>query len=251
MTKILKGIIVLFLFIVLACSSQKKEIFKPIVRYQTETLIITQVSENAFQHTSYKQTNEWGKVPCNGLIVRSEQDVLIFDTPTNDSTSEALIQWIDTALQCKIKAVIPTHFHDDCLGGLQTFHNENIPSYAYYKTITAAQEHHYTVPQHSFKDSMIFRVGAQDVWVKFFGEGHTRDNVVGYYPSEGVLFGGCLIKELNAGKGYLGDAHEAAWSSTVEKIKNQFSNVKVVVPGHGALGDQKLLDYTIHLFKAK
>lgn len=31
------------------------------------------------------------------------------------------------------------------------------------------------------------------------------------------MFGGCLIKELDAGKGYLGDANVADWSSTVEK----------------------------------
>jgi hypothetical protein len=38
---------------------------------------------------------------------------------------------------------------------------------------------------------------------KFFGEGHTKDNVVAYFLSEKILFGGCLLKELEASKGYL------------------------------------------------
>ena len=105
------------------------------------------------------------------------------------------------------------------------------------------------VPQNSFSDSIILKVGRENTIVKFFGEGHTTDNVVGYFPSEKVLFGGCLIKELEAGKGYLGDANVADWSMTVEKIRKQYSTVKIIVPGHGQYGDKKLLDYTIQLFK--
>jgi len=63
------------------------------------------------------------------------------------------------------------------------------------------------------------------------------------------MFGGCLIKELNATKGYLGDANTKDWSSTVLKVKSAYPNVKIIVPGHGNYGDQKLLDYTIQLFK--
>jgi metallo-beta-lactamase class B len=94
-------------------------------------------------------------------------------------------------------------------------------------------------------------VGDESIIVKFFGEGHTKDNVVGYFPSEHVLFGGCLIKELDASKGYLGDATIAEWSLTVERIKKEYPNLKIVVPGHGEHGDGKLLDYTIQLFTAK
>jgi metallo-beta-lactamase class B len=58
-----------------------------------------------------------------------------------------------------------------------------------------------------------------------------------------------LIKELNASKGYLGDANINAWSNTVEKVKSEFVDVMIVVPGHGKYGNSKLLDYTINLFK--
>lgn len=64
------------------------------------------------------------------------------------------------------------------------------------------------------------------------------------------MFGGCLIKEVDANKGYLGDANLKEWSNTVEKIKKEYPNVAIVVPGHGEFGDEKLLDYTIRLFKA-
>lgn len=231
--------------------AQRKNTFKSKEVYKTDSLVITQVTENSFVHVSYKQTNDFGNVPCNGLVVRSSDEVIVFDTPTNDKSAEELIRWIKEKLHCKINAVIPTHFHDDCLGGLKAFDENNIPSYANFKTIELAKENNYTVPKNGFRDSIDLKVGSEKVTVKFLGEGHTKDNVVGYFPAENILFGGCLIKELDAGKGYLGDANLKEWSATVEKVKKDYPAVKIVVPGHGEYGNRSLLDYTIRLFRVQ
>jgi metallo-beta-lactamase class B len=152
-------------------------------------------------------------------------------------------------LGSKIKAIIPTHFHNDCLGGLNSFSKHGIPSYGNAKTITLARETGVVVPQNSFDGSMKLRIGKQQVLVVYPGEGHTRDNVVGSFEKDKILFGGCLIKELDANKGYLGDANVKEWSATVDKVKKMFPDLRIVVPGHGTAGDKKLLDYTIDLFK--
>ncbi len=73
--------------------------------------------------------------------------------------------------------------------------------------------------------------------------------MVGYFPKEKAMFGGCLIKEMNATKGYLGDANVKTWSATVEKVKAKYPDAKIVIPGHGEIGGEELLDYTIKLFK--
>jgi metallo-beta-lactamase class B len=233
------------------CDAQNQTKFNPKKVYKTKSLVITQIAKNSFEHTSFKQTDDFGYVPCNGLIVRNSNEVIIFDTPTNDKSSEELIKWINETLHCKINAIIPTHFHDDCLGGLKAFHENNIPSYANFRTIELAKENNYVVPKNSFTDSLRLKVGNENITAKFFGEGHTKDNVVGYFPSENVMFGGCLIKTIDASKGYLGDANVADWSNTVEKIKKQYPDVKIVVPGHGDFGNSQLLDYTIKLFKTQ
>lgn len=234
---------------ILSCSTQNRSAAKPGALYKTDALIVAQLTPNTFKHTSFKQTNDFGYVPCNGLVVRHGKETVVFDTPTNDQSAEELIRWIEGSLGCTVKAVVPTHFHDDCLGGLQAFHNQGIPSFAYFKTREFARENKYAIPQNSFTDSLRLPVGNAWVLVKFFGEGHTRDNVVGYVPHEKVLFGGCLIKAMDASKGYLGDSNVAAWSGTVENVKKAFPNVSVVVPGHGNHGGNKLLDYTINLFR--
>ena len=233
------------------CSPTKQAVVKPKEVYRSGKLVIYQLAENSFQHISYLQTNDFGNVPCNGLVVRNSGEAIVFDTPTKDSSAIELIGWIKDSLHCKINAVIPTHFHDDCLGGLKAFNDYNIPSYANYKTIELATAKNEVAPKHSFRESVILKIGNGHIIAKFFGEGHTVDNVVGYYPADQVLFGGCLIKELDASKGYLGDANIAAWPATVEKVKLGFPDVKIVVPGHGKPGGIQLLDYTIRLFKAK
>jgi len=244
-------LIIVISLTILNCSSQKQIEFKPKEVYKSNDLIVTQITENSFVHISFLQTNDFGNVPCNGLIVRNSNETIIFDTPTNDKNSEELINWIKGTLKCKVNAIIPGHFHEDCVGGLKAFHDNDIPSYANFKTIEFAKEINSAVPKNGFKDSLTLKVGDEIVTAKFFGEGHTRDNIVGYFPNENVMFGGCLIKELDANKGYLGDANVSEWSATVEKVKKEYPDVKIVVPGHGEYGDKKLLDYTINLFKAE
>ncbi|MFM6936199.1 MAG: subclass B1 metallo-beta-lactamase [Aquirufa sp.] len=216
--------------------------------YTSDRLIITSLSENTIVHTSFLQTDDFGKVACNGLIVRDGNEVAVFDTPTDDPSSQELIRWVQDVLKCKIVAIVPTHFHSDCLGGLSAFHAVGIPSIANEKTIELATQNQMNVPQKGFSGKSNLLVGRKEVHLRFFGEGHTRDNIVAYFPAEQVLFGGCLIKEIGASKGFLGDANVSAWSATVAKLQQAFPQVKHVVPGHGAVGDAKLLDYTRQLF---
>ncbi|WP_375446191.1 subclass B1 metallo-beta-lactamase [uncultured Fibrella sp.] len=217
--------------------------------YTSPSLTIQQVSTHVYQHISYLETQTFGKVPCNGMIVVDKHEAIMFDTPANDSTSAELLNWIDNSLKCKVVAIIPTHFHDDCLGGLAEFHRRGIPSYAGNQTIWFAKQKNRVLPQHGFDTRLPLKVGNREVIAEFVGEGHTRDNIIGYFPSEKVMFGGCLIKELKAGKGNLEDANVPAWSATVTRLKAKYPDTQVVIPGHGKTGNTALLDYTIALFK--
>ncbi|MEN7547587.1 subclass B1 metallo-beta-lactamase [Rapidithrix thailandica] len=229
-----------------ACTAEKKEENK---NYPSDSLIIKPLSENVFVHTTYLAIPGYGNFPCNGLIVKDQGEAVIFDTPSTDSVSVELIEWVEKELDCKIKAVVATHFHDDCLGGLNAFHERNIESYANNPTITFAGQEGNPIPQKGFDGVLEIMVGSKKIVNTFFGEGHTKDNVVTYVPGEQVLFGGCLIKEMNAGKGNLNDANTADWPVTVQKVKEAYPEIQYVVPGHGEVGGPELFDYTIKLFQ--
>jgi metallo-beta-lactamase class B len=217
--------------------------------YKTESLVVRKISENVYEHTTFLNTKSFGKVPCNGMIVVNNNEAVIFDTPTTDENSQELINYLTGQLNCKVKAVVATHFHEDCLGGLAAFYNASVPSYASYKTIELAKQNNALLPQIGFDNQLELEVGTKKVYAQYFGEGHTRDNVVGYVPGDEVLFGGCLVKETGAGKGNLADANTNAWAETVKKVKLNYPQIITVIPGHGEIGGAELLDYTIQLFE--
>ena len=115
--------------------------------YNSETLKIQALTPKALVHVTYLNTNQWGRVPCNGMIYYNKGEAIVFDTPPNDSVSLQLIDWIETKLKAKVKAIVVNHFHGDCLGGLNAFHQRGIPSYANQLTIDLAKANGYPVPQ--------------------------------------------------------------------------------------------------------
>lgn len=217
--------------------------------YTSQTLEVHKIAEQVYQHLSFLETQSFGKVPCNGMVVIDQQEAIIFDTPTTDQASLELIDWVEKSLGCKVKAVVATHFHEDCLGGLQAFQQRGVHTYASHRTIALAKANHTAVPAYSFDTELYLEVGNEKVQVLYPGKGHTHDNVVGYFPKAEAMFGGCLIKELGAGKGNLADADTVAWSQTVAELKASYPRVKYVIPGHGKVGGPELLDYTIRLFE--
>ena len=227
---------------VLSCNHESK-----IENYSSETLKIERINDNIYKHVSYVDTEDYGKVACNGMLFIDHNKAIIYDTPVNDSVSNELIQLVSK--NHDITAIVVTHFHSDCLGGLDEFHRQGITSYSSTKTIELAAKNNYSIPQNGFDEILELKIGNQIAKTQFFGEGHTPDNVVGYIPSENALFGGCLIKSINASKGNLEDANTSHWTQTVENIKTKYPNLEIVIPGHGKAGGKSLLDYTSNLFK--
>lgn len=217
--------------------------------YMSETLRIEKLTDKVYRHISFLQTDDFGNVACNGAVFVYDKEAIVFDAPTTDGAALELINWIEDHLNASIVAVIPTHFHEDCLGGLGVFHERKIASYANNLTIELSRKNDSVEPRQGFERTLELMVGGKKVFAEFIGEGHTKDNIIGYFPDDKTVFGGCLIKELGAGKGYLGDANVAEWSGTVIALKQKHPDTEIVIPGHGQPGGKDLLDYTAKLFE--
>ena len=219
--------------------------------YKTTTLEIDSIAPGTYVHRTYLSTKEWGKVACNGTVYVNKGESVVFDTPATDSVSAELISWIKAHTHSHIKAIVVNHSHEDCLGGLAVFHKAGIPSYSSKRTQTFARNdtvNKPVVPQHSFTKELILKIGGTSIINYYPGEGHTRDNIVSYIPSVKILFGGCIIKALDSGKGNLAEANVTTWAQSVRNVKQKFPNAVIIIPGHGAYGPHPLLDYTIKMF---
>ncbi|UCH14786.1 MAG: subclass B1 metallo-beta-lactamase [Bacteroidales bacterium] len=240
-----------FLLVVLIITSIRHAYTQPeisnIIKI-SDDLELSKISDNSYIHISYLVTLRGQRVACNGLIYINGNEAFIIDTPVNDEVTLELINWLKSNLNVGIAGLIATHWHVDCMGGLGQVHKCGIKSYAHELTCEIAESKNLPVPEVSFKDSLVINSGEKEIICKYFGAGHTIDNIVVWIPEEKILFGGCMIKSLSATRpGNIRNADLDSWPGTMEKAITRFKNARIVVPGHGSYGGPELLTYTLNL----
>jgi metallo-beta-lactamase class B len=244
------GLIVLVTFKNLNAQDRSQDKAVPIK--VSNELEIIKISEHSYIHCSYTQVPGYGRVGSNGFIYTSNGEALLFDTPMTDSLTGQLVAYINDSLNVRIVGFVPNHWHDDCLGGLATLTRLGIPSYANEKTIAIARTKNLPVPQQGFVDSLIVHVGDRDILCRYYGPAHSTDNIITWFPSEKILFGGCMVKELKAETlGNLVDADLHEWPKTIARVIADFPAAEIVIPGHGAFGGRELLTHTLELLTNK
>src|SRR5687767_13925095 len=219
----MKNKLFLLVFILTGFTSSGQDSLKRI--RITDDLEIIQLSKNAYLHVSWVTMAPYGRFSDNGLIYINNKEAVVMDTPMNDTLSGLLLDWFSKTFPgVTIKAVVINHFHDDCLGGLRSFHERGISSYANYMTNESIKSDSVVKPQQTFTGMQTLRIGKQNIENRYFGEAHSKDNIVTWIPSEKILFGGCMIKALDAGRGNLADANLKQWSATVQRVKAAYGN---------------------------
>ncbi|GAB5562346.1 MAG: BcII family subclass B1 metallo-beta-lactamase [Synoicihabitans sp.] len=218
----------------------------PIAAEPAKEMEITALAEGVFLHRSYKDVEGWGRVDSNGLIVVIESDAYLIDTPWPEEDTAALLAWIEQR-GLTLQGAISTHSHDDRTAGIAALNAAGIPTYASKVTNEILAENGKAQATHAFP-------GPRFTWVHghieafYPGGGHTLDNVVVWLPRQRILAGGCFVRSLaSTGLGYTGEASIGAWPASTRNVKAAFPKAQIIVPGHGAIGDFRLLDHTEEL----
>lgn len=211
-------------------------------------LSIRQLSQHSYVHISFTDSKEWGRFSSNGLIFVNNGKAILVDTPMEERLTSDLVDWIRDYLKVEITAFVPTHWHDDCVGGISYLQSQNIKSYANKLTIEALLNKKKAVPDSAFADSLVLKLDNKQLIAKYFGAGHTHDNIVVWSPSDKVLFGGCMVKELKSqGLGNIADANLEKWPHTLKRVLEAYSDARFVIPGHGEVGNTDLLIHSVNL----
>lgn len=209
---------------------------------------LTRISDSFLIHTSRHEFKGFGKVDSNGLVFISKGHAIVVDTPVTENETGLILDYLRDEMGLKVSFVIPGHYHSDCLGGLGLAHRRGISSIGNVMTRIKCRELGLPIPEIGFSRRIEFDFHGSRVCCAFFGGGHTADNMVVWFPDSGVLFGGCLIKSLDArGMGNTAEAVMDQWKNTILKIKRELPGIRLVIPGHGQWGDSKLLDHTADL----
>jgi len=212
-------------------------------------LRVEAVAPGVWRHISVKTVPEYGPVPANGLIVVGKDAAALIDTPWTDEQTALLFDYVESEFGVKIAHVVATHSHGDCMGGLAEAHERGATSYALDLTAEFARDAGNPIPRQTFSEASRVSLGEMDLELKYFGGGHTLDNIVVWIPRQKVLFGGCLVKRRGGSRGYLAEADLAAWPETIRKVKAAYPQAEIVVPGHGLPGPLDYLDFTAEMIE--
>jgi metallo-beta-lactamase class B len=217
----------------------------------SDNLELIPLSESVFIHVSYHDLGNYKHVAANGLVVIHQDNAFVIDTTWTDQEAAVLINWLSQK-KIKIEGVVATHWHIDCMGGLNAFHKSGIRSFGHELTRKIARKKHLPVPKCGFTESLVLKLKGKTILLYYPGPGHTKDNIVAWLPDEKILFGGCLLKALEwKGLGFIGDADLEHWPETLDKVLKKFPDSRIVIPGHGRPGDLSLIRHTHGLLKAR
>lgn len=206
-------------------------------------------------------------VSANVLVAKMPDGaVVIASSPMETHASRALVTWVKAALSPTRIVAINTHFHFDGTGGNEAYREAGVITYASTLTQKLLAEKGASMQVESAKgfdgvekdrmlamkitpaektfderEGLVLSFGGEDVRVIYPGAGHSPDNVIVFFPSRRVLFGGCMIKGSKS-VGYIGHADLDHWEAAVDVARGL--EPKIVVPGHGPPGGPELFDLT-------
>ncbi|WP_319501136.1 subclass B1 metallo-beta-lactamase [uncultured Draconibacterium sp.] len=213
-----------------------------------ENIQLLHLQDSVFVHITFDELENFGRFSSNGLVIIRNGHALMIDTPMDNEKTEKLTSYIQNSFSAKVKKLIACHFHNDCLDGVTYLKSIGVESIANSMTIGKCKELGIPEPSTAFNDSLIFDFYGEPIECRYFGAGHTFDNITVWLPTEKILFGGCLVKSANSTNlGNLSDAVVEDWETTVREVKTKYPDAKIIVPGHGALGGPELLSHTIDL----
>jgi metallo-beta-lactamase class B len=208
--------------------------------------------DSIYVHVTWHTQGDYGRFPSNGLMVIRNGQALMVDTPMDNDKTERLTRYLKDSMSVDLVKLIIGHFHNDCMGGLEYIQRMGVESVANVLTIEKCRETGLPVPSTPFSGSMVFDFHGEQIDCRYFGAGHSSDNITVYIPGKRVLFGGCLVKAMpSRGLGNLSDAVVSHWESTIEKVIKAYPAVETVIPGHGPYGGAELLSHTIKLVEAQ
>jgi len=108
----------------------------------------------------------------------------------------------------------------------------------YYESIMDSHESLRTVlPDVTFEGKLVLQGHTRPVELLETGRGHTESDLILYLPTEGIVFMGDLLF-INRHP-YLPDGFPDDWMHVLDRVATL--NVRIVVPGHGPLGNSSHL----------
>lgn len=199
---------------------------------QIKPIQIDSINNNLFVYQTFNTFQEVD-YNANAMYLVTKKGIVLFDVPWQKSQYQTLNDILQQKYNLPVIAVFATHSHEDRAGDLSFYNELNIPTYASALTNSKLKKEGKATSKFEIELGKTYKFGKEKFVVEYFGQGHTEDNLVVWFPKYKVLNGGCLIKGADAvNLGYTGEANVAEWPKTVQKLVNKHPKINQVIPGH-------------------
>jgi metallo-beta-lactamase class B len=216
---------------------------------QNEKLKICPLTGDYYIFTTYR-TFKGAPASSNGLYLVTDSGVVMIDTPWDTTQFQPLLDSIQARHRKKVVLCIATHSHEDRTGGLEFLKQQGVRTYTSRQTDSISKQQNEKRAEFYFCKDSVFKVGQYSFQTFYGGEGHTKDNLVIWFPKEKILYGGCLVKSIEATDlGYTADANLKAWPLTIKKLVQKFKKPGFIIPGHQGWKNTDALQHTLNLLK--
>lgn len=215
----------------------------------TPALTITPLTGDFYIFTTYKTYNGT-PFPANGMYVVTAQGVIMIDSPWDETQFQPLLDSIKARHHREVVLCIATHSHEDRTGGLEFYAAQGIKTYTTTQTDAISQKSGGKRATFLIGKDTVFTIGQYSFQTFYPGAGHTPDNIVIWFEKERILYGGCLVKSMDARDlGNLADADIAAWTPTIRNVQAHCKHPAYIIPGHQRWRSRKSLQHTLKLIK--
>ncbi len=214
-----------------------------------QKLNISPLTGNFYIYTTYS-IFEGNPVPANGMYLVTNNGVVLFDTPWDTTQFQPLLDSIITKHQKPVTLCIATHWHSDKTAGLEYYRQQGIKTYTTVLTDEWSKKNNKKRAAFLITKDTVFNVGNYTFETYYPGQGHTADNIVLWFAREKILYGGCLIKGAEAENlGFLGDANEAEYESTLKRVKKKYRKPNYIIISHSDWNNINSLNHSIKMAK--
>lgn len=191
--------------------------------------------------------------PSNGMLAVSTEGIVLIDTAWTKEQTRALLALAKESFGKECVLAVITHAHEDRIGGIDVLLEKGIKTISTGLTVKMAEKQGYKTPEPDIpmEGPYLLYYSGLKAEIAYYGEGHTCDNIIVWFPVEKVLFGGCLVKGKGADNlGNISDANLEQWPLTLQAVLQKYKTAELVIPGHGQWGGTELIDNTLALLRA-
>lgn len=182
------------------------------------------------------------------MYLITDNGAVMFDSPWDTTQFQPLLDSIKAKHSKAVVICIATHSHKDKTAGLEFLKERGVKTFTTRHTDEISKVKGEKRAEFLMEKDTVFSVGQYKFQTYYGGQGHTADNIVIWFDKEKILYGGCLVKSVEAKDlGNLEEANVSEWPATIKNIQARFKNSKFIIPGHQSWTSNKSLDHTLKL----